>query len=108
MASLNINNHIKSSLQFVHCGTVVLLRYFGSFSNQRSFQASTLVCATEQAFVSNKENTQKSMGFKSENEGHISSLQNFGKWQEHHSVFLTCENVVLVDFWGWILEQTLT
>ena len=27
MASLNINNHIKSSLEFVHRGTVVFLRY---------------------------------------------------------------------------------
>ena len=60
MASININKHIKSSLEFVHRGTVVFLRYFGPFSNQRLFKASTLVCATEQAFVSNKDHTEKS------------------------------------------------
>ena len=38
MASHNINNNIKSSLEFVHRGTVVFLRYFGPFSNQRPFQ----------------------------------------------------------------------
>ena len=45
MASLNINNHAKSSLEFVHRGTVVFLRYFGPFSNQRPFQnLHTWVC----------------------------------------------------------------
>ena len=45
MASLNINNHIKSSLEFVHRGTVVFLRYFGPFSNQRPFPSlHTRVC----------------------------------------------------------------
>ena len=45
MAYLNINNHIKSSLEFVHRGTVVFLRYFGPFSNQRPFQSlHTRVC----------------------------------------------------------------
>ena len=38
MAALNINNHIKFSLEFVHRGTIVFLRYFGPFSNQRPFQ----------------------------------------------------------------------
>ena len=45
MGFLNINNHIKSSLEFVHSGTVVFLRYFGPFSNQRPFQSlHTRVC----------------------------------------------------------------
>ena len=45
MASLNINNHIKSSLEFVHRGTVVLLMYYDPFSNQRPFQSlHTRVC----------------------------------------------------------------
>ena len=39
MVSLNINNLIKSSLDFVHRGTVVFLKYFGPFSNQRPFQS---------------------------------------------------------------------
>ena len=38
MASLNINNHIKSSLEFVHRGTVVFLRYFGPLSNEKPFK----------------------------------------------------------------------
>ena len=45
MTSLNIYNHIKSSLEFVLRGTAVFLRYFGSFSNQRQFQnLHTRVC----------------------------------------------------------------
>ena len=45
MTSFNINNHIKSSLKFVHRGMVVFLRYFGLFSNQRPFQSlHTRVC----------------------------------------------------------------
>ena len=45
MASLNINNHIKSSLEFVHRSTVVFLRYVGLFSNRRPFQSlHTRVC----------------------------------------------------------------
>ena len=39
MSSLNINNHTKSSLEFVHSGTVVFLRYFGPLLNQRPFQS---------------------------------------------------------------------
>ena len=45
MASFNINNHIKSSLDFVYCGTVVFLRSFGLFSHKRPFQSlHTRVC----------------------------------------------------------------
>ena len=56
------------------------------------------MCDIEQAFVSNKYNKQKSMGFKSEDEGgHIFLLQNFEKWRDHHSEFcLTCEKVVFI------------
>ena len=59
MASLNINNHVKSSLEFVHRATVVYLRYFGSFLNQRQFKVSTLVCVTEHKLLSFKEEFQK-------------------------------------------------
>ena len=101
MASLNINNHIKSSLEFVHPGTEVLLRYSDPFPNQKPFQSLLTLYATELAFVSKKDHAQKSMGIKSGNEGgHISSLQNLGKWREHHSEFFWRERKwSLLDFW---------
>ena len=60
MASLNINNHMKFSLDFIHRNTVVFLRCLAHSRTRDRFKVSTLVCATEQAFVSNKDYTQKS------------------------------------------------
>ena len=61
MASFNTNNHIMSSLEFVHRGTIVFLRCFGPFSNKKPFERlHNRVFPSEQAFVSNKDHTQTS------------------------------------------------
>ena len=98
MASLNINNHIKPSLEFVHRGTVVLLRYYGPFSNQRPFQSLHTRLCNRTGFCL-KKHTQPSPNCvpSTWGSGHISSLQNFGKWREHYSeFFLTCEKMFFV------------
>ena len=121
VASLNINNHIKFSLNFVHRGTVVFLRDFGPFSNRRPFQRlHTRVCNRTGLCLQKKIIHRSPWGSHLEmKEATFLRSRISGNYVSPTLIFLTCEKVVFVglltsvcglcwtsDFCVWSLLET--
>ena len=86
-----MNNHIKSSLEFVHRGTVVFLRYFGIFTNQRPFRSlytlvsnRTSLCLQQRIHTEVRSPTRTTHRSQKSNKDHLLTCKKNSKWCSRH------------------------